>query len=82
MPRYFFNIIDGKDIPDHEGTELPGIAEARGQAINTAGNMIAEQGDTVWNGSPWMMNVSDETGAPVFTLRFSADDHRKQWRAA
>ena len=74
MPRYFFHIIDGKDIPDHDGTELAGIAEARTQAIASAGAMIAEQGDTVWNGSPWMMNVIDEAGTPVFTLRFSADD--------
>jgi hypothetical protein len=38
--------------------------------------MIKHDGDTVWNGSPWMMNVTDETGASVFTIRFSADDTR------
>lgn len=27
--RYFFNIVDGTDIPDHEGTAFPGVAEAR-----------------------------------------------------
>ncbi len=75
MPRYFFNIIDGKDLPDHEGTVLAGVPEAREQAIATAGTLIAEQGDTVWNGSPWMMNVVDEAGTPVFTLTFSANDH-------
>jgi hypothetical protein len=28
-----------------------------------------------------MMNVTDEVGTPVFTLRFSADDHQKKARA-
>ena len=82
MPRYFFHITDGKDIPDHEGTELAGIPEARTQAIASAGAMIAEQGNTVWNGSPWMMNVIDDAHNLIFTLRFSADDHQKQSRAA
>jgi hypothetical protein len=36
--------------------------------------MIKHQGGTVWNGSEWRMNVTDEAGLPVFTLRFAADD--------
>ena len=75
MPRYFFNIQDGKDILDTEGTELAGVAEARDQAIAAAGEMIRSNGHTVWNGSEWRMDVTDETGNSVFTLRFSADDH-------
>jgi hypothetical protein len=75
MPRYFFHVIDGKDIRDTDGTGLAGIAQARDQAVATAGEMIRHDGHTVWNGSPWMMNVTDEHGAAVFTLRFSADDH-------
>jgi hypothetical protein len=74
VPRYFFHVKDGKDIRDHEGTELAGVAEARDQAIKAAGEMIKHHGDTVWNGSEWRMNVTDEAGSPVFTLRFAADD--------
>jgi hypothetical protein len=77
VPRYFFNVRDGKDLPDHEGVELAGIPQARDQAIATVGEIIKHNGHTVWNGSPWMMNVTDETGASVFTLHFSADDHVK-----
>jgi hypothetical protein len=77
MPRYFFNVHDGKDLYDKEGTELAGIGEARDQAIRTAGEIIKQNGHTVWNGSPWQMNVIDEAGSAVFTLRFSADDHAK-----
>ena len=75
MPRYFFHVKDGKDMPDHEGTELAGIAEARHQAVTAAGEMIKHQDDTVWNGSEWRMNVTDEAGRHVFTLRFAADNH-------
>lgn len=75
MPRYFFNVKDGEDLPDHEGTEFAGVGEARNQAIVAAGEMIKQNGHTVWNGSLWQMNVTDEAGAAVFTLRFSADDH-------
>jgi hypothetical protein len=77
VPRYFFNIKHGKDITDTEGTELAGVAEARDQALTTAGEMIKHQDHTVWNGSEWRMNVTDEAGRPVFTLRFAADDHPK-----
>jgi hypothetical protein len=77
LPRYFFNIVDGKDVHDTEGTELAGLAEARDQAIAAAGEMIRHDGHSVWDGSSWLMNVTDETGAAVFTLRFSADDHAK-----
>jgi hypothetical protein len=76
MPRYFLNIHDGKDCQDLEGVELAGVAEARDQAIVAAGEVL-KHNDTVWNGSDWMMNVTDETGSAVFTLRFSADDHAK-----
>ena len=75
MPRYFFHVHDGKDVLDTEGIELAGVAEARQQAIVAAGEMIRQDGHTIWDGHPWMMNVVDQAGAAVFTLRFSADDH-------
>ena len=67
MPRYFFNVKDGKDIPDDEGTELAGVVQARTQAILTAGEMIRSDGATVRNGSDWRMNVTDEAG--IVSLR-------------
>ena len=29
MPRYFFHVIDGREIIDRVGTVLPGLSEAR-----------------------------------------------------
>ena len=37
MPRYFFHVIDGKDLPDHEGTVLANADEARAEAIILSG---------------------------------------------
>ena len=75
MPRYFFHVQDGHDLPDREGVELPSPAEAREQAIATAGEMIRQSGIVLSDGSVWTMRVVEENGREVFTLRFSADDH-------
>ena len=61
--------------PGLEGTLLPGLAEARSQAIVTAGEILKSEGLRFWNGSEWRMKVTDEVGTSVLTLKFSADDH-------
>lgn len=73
MPLYFFNVIDGKNIVDTEGTELAGLDEARAQAIMTAGEMLKDYGATFWGGEQWQMNVLDEAGVTVCRLNFSAE---------
>jgi hypothetical protein len=82
MPRYFFHVHDGQEMPDREGVELPGLDEARMQAITTAGEIIRQHPDVIWNAGEWQMDVTDETGAPVFTLRFSAEDRQQRSHAA
>ena len=73
MPRYYFNIHDGKDLPDDEGIELAGPDEAREQAVASAGAMLKEHGRQFWNHGEWRMNVVDESGATVCALRFAAE---------
>jgi hypothetical protein len=76
MPRYFYHIVDGKALVDLEGTEVGNLADARAQAIDTAGRMLSEMDGQFWgDGRAWTMSVADETGRVVFTLKFSADDH-------
>ena len=43
MPRYFFHLHDGVDLPDHEGTVLPGAREAKIQALSTAGEIVRDK---------------------------------------
>jgi hypothetical protein len=75
MPRYFFNVHDGKDIEDTEGTVLLGEAHAREQAIITAAEMLRSEAATLQSNEVWEMKVTDEAGHCMLTLRFSADDH-------
>jgi hypothetical protein len=75
MPRYFFHVIDGKKLIDDEGTELLGLRQARTEAIQLAGAILRDEGDTFWNGIEWHMNVTDASGQSVLKLRFSADDN-------
>jgi hypothetical protein len=76
MARYYFHIRDGKDIPDHEGTELSDVSMVRSEAITAAGEMLKDMG-SAWDGHEWEMEVTDESGATVLTLRFQADGPKR-----
>lgn len=73
MPRYFFNIVDGTDHPDHQGIELADLAECQREAVRLSGEVLRDMGQKFWNESEWTLTVTDETGAKVLGLRFSAD---------
>jgi hypothetical protein len=74
MPRYFFNIHDGEDIIDHDGTELLDLARAHSEAVVLAGRSIAEIGSSFWaTGHEWRLDVTDERNKVLFTLKFSAE---------
>ena len=74
MPRYFFHVHDSEEMLDREGTVLAGFDEARAEAIKTAGEMLRDAGRRFWDGAEWRMWVTDEAGATVCKLRFSAED--------
>ena len=73
MPRYFFNVHDGRDIPDETGTVLPGPEAARNQAVIAAGEMLKDLDGKFWSASEWRMRVTDEQGATVCTLVFRGE---------
>ena len=75
MPRYFFNVHDGKDIEDTEGTVLSDEGDARKQAIVTAAEILRSEATSLWPNEVWEMKVTDATGRCFLTLRFSAEDH-------
>jgi hypothetical protein len=74
MPRYFFHVADGYLVIDREGTELSDLASAKAEALRTSGEILRETHCGVW-GHEWRMDVTDEAGKPLFTLRFSATEH-------
>lgn len=71
MPRYFFHVQDGKDIPDEEGLDLSSPKEARNQAVIAAGEMLKDLDGEFWNSQEWTMKVTDPTGSTVCTLKVS-----------
>jgi hypothetical protein len=75
MPRYFFDVYDSYSDLDPEGTELPDIYAAQAEAIRASGEMLRDLGAKFWDGTEWKMIVKDETGRPLFTLRFAAQEH-------
>ena len=74
MPRYFFNVIDGKFLVDDTGTECSGMSQMRDQAISAAGSILRDLGGEFPKGLEWQMHVTDEAKNTVFRLRFSAED--------
>ncbi len=65
MPRYFFHVIDGREIIDSVRTVLPSLGQARAEAIRTAGAILRDEGDEFWNGTEWHMNLTDAAGQSV-----------------
>jgi hypothetical protein len=66
--------MDTRATLDHEGVELTGAADARAQAILTAGEILTLEGDRFWTGNTWGIRVVDDGGGTIFTLSLSADD--------
>jgi hypothetical protein len=78
MPRYFFNIMEGRSqniVRDIEGALLPGAGEARKEAIGLARDItrhgIHEPTQT------WTVIVTDEKGGEVLTVPLSGIAARK-----
>jgi hypothetical protein len=76
MPRYYFNLKDGRQSLDHEGSELADIQAARKEAVSLSGAVLRDgAGASLWAGEPWKLWVTDEPGGKgntFFTLNFSA----------
>ncbi len=73
MPRYYFNFRDGRELLDSEGVELAGLADARDAAVVASGEALKDHAGKFWSGEEWRMWVTDESGATVCALRFSAE---------
>ena len=70
MPRFFFNLRNNVSVEDREGKELPDSESAREQAITHARGIMSEDvkdGRLMLNDE---IDVIDEKGARVMTVRF------------
>jgi hypothetical protein len=72
LPRYFFNVHDGRSRLDREGTELPDLKTVREEAVRFAAGLLADHSDEFWQGDEWVLEVADEEGLVLFKLQFVA----------
>lgn len=72
--RFFFNVIDGRNIIDDVGYEFVSLSAAKCEAVAYAGKLICDEANTFWNHGDWQMQVTDETGLMLFTLMFAGYD--------
>jgi hypothetical protein len=75
LPRFHFHIHDGVDRPDPEGTEFPDLHAAWSEAVRACGEMLREIDGELDRNTEWRMDVTDEAGQALLTLRFTGTDH-------
>lgn len=73
MPRYFFDIADGSDFRDLEGSEWPDLAAARIEAVRYSAEILKEMPERFWQAEVWTMTVSDHNREHLFTLKFMVE---------
>jgi hypothetical protein len=72
VPRYFFNLNDGRRIiPDLEGTELPDHESARAHGCQVVRELARNREQTTRS---WRLAACDAHGAPYFELAFASVD--------
>ena len=74
MARYFFSSQNGVRHDDDQGTELLDNEAARVHAIKYAGYVMSDEPSVLWDGNEFKFEVSDETGARLFTIVCHAID--------
>ena len=74
MPRYHFNVYDGKTSIDKVGLELANVNEARRHAIQSAGEIMDDEAHRLALGRDWAMEVTDGQGLVQFRLDFMVTD--------
>jgi len=68
MARYFFSSQNGACHDDDQGTELLNHGAARVRAIKYAGDVKSDEPQVLWDGNDFKVEVSDESGARLFTV--------------
>jgi hypothetical protein len=76
MPRYFFNVFDGRNQVDSDGEELPDKHAAWAEATATAGAILRDMDGRLKPGSTWRMEVTDEFRNPLYVIHIHAEQSR------
>lgn len=68
MPRFYFNVHDGKSGLDTQGTDLPDWRTARIEAIRLAGEILKDEASHIVLGDNWRIDVTDHRGLILFQM--------------
>ncbi len=79
MPRYFFNVNDGRNMFDGEGTVFASPDDARAQAMVAAGLTLKNSGADFWDMHEWRMHVTDEQGATICRIHLGGSTVNAGW---
>ncbi|WP_428977811.1 DUF6894 family protein [Lichenibacterium minor] len=69
MPRFHFNILDGANSPDRDGSDVVDFDDARRQAIHMAGVILQDQGLGHSPISPLRVDVADVNGNILLSVQ-------------
>lgn len=72
MPRYFFDIEDGRDVLDDEGDDLPDDRAARIAGLETLSEVLASRVERFWDEERLTLTVRDADRAPLVVLEVRA----------
>jgi hypothetical protein len=71
MPRYYFHVAYGDTTKIiNEGLELVNKEDAWIEATTACGELIRDLDGELKPGDAWSMTVKDDSGAPVYELKF------------
>ena len=77
--RYYFHIINGKQLVDDVGVDLTNLDAAKAEAVKFAGTVLmSEQPTDMWQGIAWKVKVthrpSPHDGRTHLTLTLTATE--------
>ena len=68
MPRFYYNVYDGKSGLDVIGTELPDWDAARVEALRFMGEIMKDNARHILLYEDWRLEVTDSTGLILFQV--------------
>ncbi|MGU3663477.1 DUF6894 family protein [Methylobacterium sp. A49B] len=74
MPRFYFNVHDGKTGLDVIGTDLPSWEAARVEALRFMGEIMKDNAPLIALDEDWRLEVTDSTGLTLFQVALVMTD--------
>lgn len=71
MPRFHFNVYDGRESTDPKVTDLDSYETARRHAIALAGKMLTKESHEPSLGDEWRVEVTDDRGLILYRIDIS-----------